>query len=211
LIRVGLTGGYASGKSLVAREFERLGCRLIYADKLGHEVMLPGGPAYQPILSEFGNSILDEDSSIDRKKLADIVFHQPALLEKLNGIVHPAVFVREDALAAAYAAEDPMAIVVIEAAILIETGHYRTLNRLVLVSCPEELQIARGMKRDHVPREEALERIRRQMPLDEKRRYADYIIDTSGTKEHTFQQTEAVYASLKEYSESYDTRAIPEG
>jgi dephospho-CoA kinase len=202
VIRVGLTGGYASGKSLVARELERLGCRLIYADKLGHEVMLPAGPAYQPVIDEFGKGILDEDGAIDRKRLAEIVFHQPALLEKLNSIVHPAVFVREEALAAAFGAESSKAIVVIEAAILIETGHYRTLDRLVLVSCPEEMQIARGMKRDHVPREEALDRIRRQMPLSEKRRYADYIIDTSGTKEHAYQQTQAVYASLKDYSES---------
>ena len=202
MIRVGLTGGYASGKSLVAKELERLGCRLIYADKLGHEVMVPGGPAYEPVLREFGDGILDGDGSIDRKRLAEVVFHEPALLEKLNGIVHPAVFAREEALAAAYAAEDAKAIVVIEAAILIETGHYRTLDRLVLVSCPEDLQIARAIKRDHVDREEALERIRRQMPLDEKRCYAHYVIDTSGTKEHTFDQTEAVYASLKEYSES---------
>jgi dephospho-CoA kinase len=202
LIRVGLTGGYASGKSLVAREFERLGCRLIYADKLGHEVMLPGGPAYQRIVSEFGNGIVDEEGTIDRKRLAEIVFHQPALLEKLNSIVHPAVFEREEAMAAAYSAEDAKAIVVIEAAILIETGRYRSLDRLVLVACTEEQQIARGMKRDQITREKAIERIRRQMPLSEKRRYADYIIDTSGMKQHTVEQTESVYASLKEYSES---------
>jgi len=202
VLLVGLTGGYASGKSLVAKELERLGCKLIYADKLGHEVMEPGGPAYEPVIKEFGEAILDADRTIDRRRLADIVFQKPAWLEKLNRIVHPAVFAREEALVASFNAEDPKAIVVIEAAILIETGHFRTLDRLVLVACSEELQIARGMKRDQVSREEALQRIRRQMPLSEKRQYADYVIDTDGTKEHALEQTGAVYQSLKEYLKS---------
>ena len=202
MIRVGLTGGYASGKSLVGREFERLGCRLIYADKLGHEVMARNGPAYAEIVREFGESILGGDGEVDRKKLAEIVFPHPALLDKLNSIVHPAVFEREEALFAAFAAENHRAIAVIEAAILIETGHYRSLDRLVLVACTEEQQIARGMHRDNVPREEALRRIRRQMPLEEKKRYAHYVIDTSGTKERTLVQAGSVYASLREFSES---------
>jgi dephospho-CoA kinase len=208
MLRVGLTGGLATGKSFVAGEFERLGCFLIYADKLGHEVLQPGGPAYQPVIDLFGPEILQEDGGplrpIDRQRLGSIVFADSARLAQLNAIVHPGVFEREDALAAEAAARDPHAIVIIEAAILVETGRYRAFDRLILTTCPEELQIARAMRRDNLTREEVLKRIRRQLSLSEKLGLAHYVIDTGASKQETVAQVQSVYNNLREYAKTHD-------
>lgn len=203
MIKVGLTGGYASGKSFVAAEFERLGCRVIYADRLGHAVLEPEGGAFQPVVEEFGPEILDAAGRIDRKKLAAIVFASPELLERLNSFVHPAVFRLEEDLLARFAAEDPHGIAILEAAILIETGRYTTFDRMILITCSTETQIARAVKRDGVTREQVLARISRQMPLAEKKAYADYIIDTDGAKEATLHQVAAVYRDLKRLAEEH--------
>ncbi|HSU58626.1 MAG TPA: dephospho-CoA kinase [Bryobacteraceae bacterium] len=203
MIKVGLTGGYASGKSFAAAEFERLGCHVIYADRLGHAVLEPDGDAFPPTVEAFGPEILDADGRIDRKKLAAIVFAAPELLERLNSFVHPAVFRLEEQLLAQFVAEDPRGIAMLEAAILIETGRYATLNRLILTACSTETQIARGMKRDGMTREQVLARINRQMPLAEKKRYADYLINTDGPKETTARQVASVYQDLKQLAENH--------
>lgn len=202
MIKVGLTGGYATGKSFVAAEFERLGCHVIYADRLGHAVIEPGGDAYRPVVEAFGREILASDESIDRTKLASIVFSSPDLLERLNGFVHPAVFRLEQAMLDRFAEEDPRGIAMIEAAILIETGRYSVFDRLILTACSTETQIARATKRDHVTREEVLARLSRQMPLEEKKRYAHYVIDTDGPKEASLRQIVPIYEDLKQLSES---------
>jgi dephospho-CoA kinase len=197
VIKVGLTGGYASGKSFVARELERLGCRLIYADKLGHAVLEPTGEAYSLSVEEFGRDILASDGTIDRKKLGALVFRSPELLEKLSSFVHPAVFRLEERLLGEFEREDPHAIAVIEAAILIETGRNKVFDRLILTACNEEVQIARGMHRDGLTREEVLARLSKQMPTEEKKRYADFVIDTDGPKEQTLERVRNVFAELK--------------
>jgi dephospho-CoA kinase len=196
MLKVGLTGGLASGKSFVGGALERLGCKLIEADKLGHEVLLPDGPAYSSVVREFGRGILGPDGAIDRKRLALEVFSKKERLLLLNSLVHPEVRKRTDELMAAYFAEDPNAIVVVEAAIHIETGGYKRFDRLILVVCQERQQIERAMERG-ATREEAMARLASQMPLAEKRKYADYVIDTSGAKEDTLLQTEEVYSSLR--------------
>jgi dephospho-CoA kinase len=196
MLKVGLTGGLASGKSFVGEALERLGCKLIEADKLGHEVLLPGGSAYSSVVEEFGRGILNPDRTIDRKQLALEVFANKERLLTLNRLVHPEVHKRTDEMMAAYFAADPNAIVVVEAAIHIETGGYKRFDRLILVVCEEWQQIERAMKRG-ATREEAVARLKSQMPLAEKRKYADYVIDTSGTKEDTLEQTEEVYNSLR--------------
>ena len=197
MIKVGLTGGYASGKSFVAGELERLGCYLIYADRLGHRVLEPDGEAYAPTAEAFGPEILDNDRRIDRKKLAAVVFQAPELLEKLTGFVHPAVFRLEERMLADFAAQNPNGIVVIEAAILIETGRYKMFDRLILTVCDEATQISRGMKRDRLSLEQARQRISRQMPVEEKTSYADYVVNTSGDKKETIRQVQAIYRDLK--------------
>ena len=205
MLRVGLTGGLASGKSHVGRALAEMGCCLIQADDIGHLVLEPEGEAYRAVIEEFGRKILDETPgethdktpAIDRRKLAGLVFAHPERLEKLNALVHPPVRERIRKLTAEFVAREPDGILVIEAAILIETGSYRSYDRLIVAVCREEQQIERAMARDHVTREEALDRLRRQMPLRDKVKYADYVIDTSGTTENTLAQTREVYTSLR--------------
>ena len=204
MLRVGLTGGLASGKTFVGRALVDLGadrgCLLIKADELGRQVQEPGGEAYDDIVREFGQEILDANGSINRRHLAAVAFHDPERLRKLNALVHPRVRDLRHKLEDEFARACPHGIAVTEAAILIETGSYREFDRLVVAVCPPELQVERAMARDHLTREEVLDRMRQQMPLDEKVKFADYVIDTSGAKEATLAQTRAVYESLRSLS-----------
>lgn len=205
MLKVGLTGGYATGKTLVARELERLGCHVIYADELGHQVLLPDGEAYAPTVEAFGPSILNTDGTIDRKKLGEIAFASPEVLEKLSGLVHPAVIRLEERMLEKFQRQDPRGIAIVEAAILIETGRDAVFDRIILTSCDEETQMARGMKRDHATREQVLARLGKQLPLHRKERHADYVVDTSGPKEETARQVQSVYRDLKELAEARRT------
>ena len=196
MFRVGLTGGLASGKSFVGRALADLGCLLIQADELGHQVLEPGGEAYAGVIREFGPKIVRADGTIDRPKLAALVFHDSQRLAALNALVHPPVWDRERRLMDEYAAAHPHGIAVVEAAILVETGSYSNYSKLIVAVCSEEQQIERAMSRDGMTREQVLDRLSRQMPLAEKIKYADYVIDTSGAKENTLAQTRAVYQAL---------------
>jgi dephospho-CoA kinase len=197
MLRVGLTGGLACGKSFVGEELARLGCLLIQADEIGHQVLSPGGEAYAPAVEEFGPGILTAEGHIDRRRLAAQVFGAPDRLAKLNSMVHPAVFRREDELIAEFATREPHGIAVLEAAILIETGSYTRFDRIVLVTCAEEQQVERALRRDGALEADVRARLSRQMPLEEKRKYADFVIDTSGDKDDTIRQTRAVYEALR--------------
>lgn len=197
MLKVGLTGGLASGKSFVGDALVHLGCCLIHADALGHQVLLPGGGAYQGVVREFGTGILNADRTIDRRLLALEVFSKPERLRLLNSIVHPEVHKLTDRRIAEFGAADPDAIVVVEAAIHVETGGYKRFDRLIVVVCEEAQQIERAMLRDGSTREEAAARLRNQLPLGEKRKFADYVIDTSGSKLDTLRQVEDVYNKLR--------------
>jgi dephospho-CoA kinase len=194
---VGLTGGLACGKSFVGETLGQLGCHVLQADRLGHEVLLPGGEAYAQVVHEFGPGVLGEAGTIDRRALAAQVFGKPERLALLNSFVHPPVLRREEEWLARVAAEDPRGIAVVEAAILIETGSYRRFDKLIVVTCDVEQQVQRSIKRDGTAREEVLARLSRQMPLAGKLKFADFVIDASGTKEETARQTRAVYESLR--------------
>jgi dephospho-CoA kinase len=200
MLSVGLTGGLASGKSFVGHAFADLGCHLIEADELGHQVLLPGGEAYDAVVHEFGNQILDAEGRIDRAKLSALVWNAPERLEKLNSLVHPPVIAREERRIAELAKSDPRAIVLVAAAILVETGRYKRFDRLIVVVCNLDQQIERAIQRGPYTREQVLARLSRQLPLEEKIRVADYVIDTSGTKENTLEQVRAVYGSLRSLS-----------
>lgn len=197
MLRVGLTGGLATGKSFVGRTFEELGCLWIQADKLGHQVLQPDGAAYEGVVEAFGSGILNEDGSIDRARLASEVFDQPERLEQLNRLVHPPVYALEEKLMAAYARRAPDGIAVVEAAILIETGSYKRFDRLIVTHCSEKLQVERALKREGASLEQVRARIKRQLPLAEKLKLADYAIDTSGSKEATAEKVRSVYESLR--------------
>jgi len=196
MLQVGLPGGLASGQRFVGAALQHLGWKLVEADVLGHLVLMPGGSAYAAVVKAFGPGILDPDRTINRKNLALEVFSNKERLALLNSLVHPEVYKRTDELMAEYFAADPDAIVVVEAAIHIETGGYKRFDRLILVVCEERQQIERAMARG-ATRPEAMARLASQMPLDEKRKYADYVIDTSGAKEETLRQTREVYDSLR--------------
>ena len=195
MLRVGLTGGLASGKSFVGQALKDLGCHLIQADELGHEVLMPGAEAYEAVVREFGTGVLAQDGTVDRSRLAAEVFGSPERLAKLNSLVHPPVIRREEEILKDLERRDPGGIVVMEAAILIETGSYKRFDKIIVVVATPAQQVERAMGRG-LSREEALARIGRQMPLEEKRKYADYVIDTSGRKEDTLRQAGEVYRAL---------------
>jgi dephospho-CoA kinase len=200
MLHVGLTGGLASGKSVVGRELERLGCRVIRMDDLGHQVLAPDGEAYAPVVAAFGPSILDADRSINRRALGKLVFADPSELERLNSLVHPAILARARTLADDHAKAHPEAIIVTEAAIMIETGSYKSYDHLIVAACRPEQQIERALARPNaLSRVEVLNRMSCQMPIEEKVKYADFVIDTSGTEESTLLQTRAVFEKLRSH------------
>ena len=198
MLKVGLTGGLATGKTHVANILAGLGCRVLSADELGHQVLLPDGEAYDDVVREFGPRILDSGGRIERRKLAAEAFENPERLEKLNSLVHPHVIRREELWLARLAAVEPGAIAVVEAAILIETGSYRRFDRIILAVCTPEMQLRRHMERSGETESETRARLARQMPLEDKRRYADYVIDTSGSREDTDRQVREVFRQLEQ-------------
>lgn len=197
MLIVGLTGGYASGKSTVAGMFVELGANLIDADGLAREVVEPGKPAWVQIVAHFGEEILLENKEINRKALADIIFSNEKERDVLNSIVHPRVFEEEQKAIDGISERKPDAIVILSVPLLIESGHFNYCDRIVVVNVDEETHINRLMERDEFSREEAIMRISAQMPLSEKIKYADYIIDNSGSIETTEKQVKEVLKSLK--------------
>jgi dephospho-CoA kinase len=199
MLMVGLTGGMACGKTHVARELHQLGCYILEADQIGHEVMRPGQPARDRIVDSFGTEILNEDSSINRVALAARVFGKPVELERLNRIVHPAVHEEETRRIREIAAKDPRAIIVHVAAILIESGAYQSMDKIIVVTCTREQQIARALHRAPAGVDEAaiVARLDSQMPLGQKKAFADYLIDASGTESETLRQTRTIWEDLR--------------
>lgn len=197
MLRVGLTGGLATGKSHVGEYLAGMGCHLIKADELGHQALERGGGAFEEVVQAFGPQIQDQSGAIDRRALGEIVFENPAQLNLLNSIVHPVVIGAEQRWFEELEREDPNGIGIVEAAILIETGSYRRFQKIILTVCDREQQIERAMRRDRLSRQEIEARLSRQMSLDEKRKYADYIVDTSGDRQSTLIQARRVYEQLR--------------
>jgi len=195
LLRVGLTGGLASGKSFVGDTLVELGCHLLKADEVGHHLLLPGGRAVDAVVREFGPEVQDAQGGILRPALAALVFGKPDRLQVLNQIVHPLVFEEEERFLDDLVARDPKAIAVVEAAILIESGNYRNFDKIVVAWCPREMQIERAVHRG-LSREAAEARIAHQLPLEEKLSYADAVVDTSGSKEETYERVIDLHRQL---------------
>jgi dephospho-CoA kinase len=204
MLRVGLTGGIATGKTTVAAIFRELGCHMLDADKIAHRFIEPGAAAYEDVVHEFGRGILTPDGRVDRQKLGAIVFADPARLARLNAIVHPRVLDAQDRELDAIERAEPHAIAVVEAALLIEAGYAPKLDCLVVTWCTPEQQLVRLTRQDGVggagrglTLEQARQRIAAQMPTEEKRRMADEVIDCSGSLERTREQVVALVAKLK--------------
>ena len=196
MLRVGLTGSIATGKSFVSKVLAELGCHLIDADETAREVVAPGSPALREVAQEFGSEMLNDDGTLDRAKLAAVVFGDPARLQVLNGILHPYIIAKQDERLREWEAVDPEAIAVVDAALMIESGGYKRFDKLIVVHCDEEVQLQRLMARNNLTREEAERRIGTQMPQSEKMKFADYLIDTTDGFEPARLQTTAVYESL---------------
>lgn len=199
--RVGLTGSIASGKSTVARRLKDRGIPVIDLDKVGHEVLRRRHEAFEPVVAEFGDRILGPDGEIDRKKLGALVFNDPSARERLNAIMHPKIR-EEEARRVQAMAEDGVKAVVTEAALLIETGQKKRFDFFVVVGCDPSIQKARLMKRDGSTGEEAQRRIDAQLSFEQKKAEADWVIDTSGEKEHTFAETDRLAEEILRRAEA---------
>ena len=200
MLKVGLTGSIAVGKSFVLGEFRKLGCHVLDADLVAREVVEPGTPGIEAIVSEFGPAVLDTDGGLDRAKMASIVFADEEKRLLLNSIVHPLVFDAQNAWLADREAEDPHGIAIVDAALMIESGGYKRYDQLIVVWCEPEIQLKRLIRRNDLPEAEAERRIAAQMPQSEKKRYADHLIDTSKGFEDTRRQVPEIYEKLKSYT-----------
>jgi dephospho-CoA kinase len=187
MLRVGLTGGIASGKSTAGAMFVELGCRYFDSDKLTHE-LLAEGPVHDAVVREFGTA--------DRKALGAIVFSDPSARAKLNALTHPEIIRRQQEWLKEMAAQDSGGIAIVDAALMIETGNYKNYDKIVVVACPPEIQRERLRRRGGLTEEQIESRIRSQMPVEEKVKVADYVIDTSGPMEQTRTQVEDVFRKL---------------
>jgi dephospho-CoA kinase len=200
MLIVALTGGIASGKSVVANVLARHGCYIHSADEAARRLMEPGRPAREKVVARFGRKILRPDQTIDRPGLARIIFNDEEARLFLNRLIHPLVLEEKRAAIDRLTKEGLVKIFISEAALTIEAGFAGFFDKIIVVYCQPEIQIQRLMERDHIERAEASKKIQSQMPAEDKRKYADYVVDTSGTVEETVRQSEQVYEKLlKDY------------
>jgi dephospho-CoA kinase len=201
MLKVGLTGGIATGKSLVGKMFAELGAHTIDADAIGHELMRPGERVYDEVVRRFGTEILNPDKTVNRAHLAEMAFDQrrPRIYE-LNAIVHPSVIEKYEQWMEEIGRREPEAIAILEAALLLEAGLRRRFDRIIVVSCHTQQRIERWEKRLHVDaeiaRREVTRRMMAQAPDEAKIQAADYVIDNSGTVEEARKQVHKVYEAL---------------
>jgi dephospho-CoA kinase len=202
MLKVGLTGSIAVGKSFVCDVFRELGCHVLDADKTAREVVEPGTEGLKKIVDAFGPDILSADGALDRSKLGKIVFAEAAKRQLLNSIVHPLVIAAQDQWIDAWERSDPDGISIVDAALMIESGGYRRFDKLIVVWCRSEVQLDRLITRDNLSAEEASVRIAAQMPQEEKKRFADLLIDTSDGFAEARRQTIEIFEQLRVSSKS---------
>src|SRR5256886_9571893 len=197
MLKVGLTGSIAVGKSHVLNIFRQLGCHTIDADLIAREVVTLDSEGLKLVVENFGREVLQPDGSLDRQKLGAIVFADEAKRRQLNSILHPLIIAAQDEQIRRIEQSDPKGIVIIDAALMIESGGYRRMDKLTVVYCEPEIQLQRLMRRDSLSRETAESRIMAQMPQGEKKTFADFLINTSGDHSQTRAQVEDVYRELR--------------
>lgn len=198
MLVAGLTGSIATGKSTVASILKDLGAFIVDADAAAREVVAPGMKAWDAIVGIFGQEILQKTGEIDRQALARIVFNDAAMRSILEEAVHPEVLRAMDEQVRSINARTPDAVVILDVPLLIETGMHTGVSEVIVVYCPEDMQIVRLMIRDRIRREEALARVRAQISIEEKRRYASLLIDNSASKDETRKQVVDAYGLLKD-------------
>ncbi|HWY54007.1 MAG TPA: dephospho-CoA kinase [Terriglobales bacterium] len=210
MLKVGLTGGIACGKSVVGEMFMALGAHLVQADTIAHELMQPGEAVYQEVVQHFGEGILNPDGSVNRARLAESAFgvsgeKELSRIQELNQIVHPAVIRRQDEWMAVVGQKDPRAIAMVEAALILEAGAADRFDRLVVVTCRPEQRIQRWAARlgvdEETARREVARRMAAQLPDEEKIKAANHVIDNSGSLDETRRRVGQVYSELKREAE----------
>jgi dephospho-CoA kinase len=208
LLKVGLTGGIASGKSVVGEMFVGFGAHLVQADRIAHQLMLPGQAVYNEVVRHFGGAILNPDLSVNRAKLAEAAFGSTtpssvssSRIQELNRIVHPAVLRSQEEWMEEVGRQDPRAVAIVEAALILEAGAAKRFDRLIVVTCSDEQRIARFAARHKLgieaARKEVERRMTAQLPESEKVKAADYVIDNSGSLDHTREQAKQVWEKLQ--------------
>lgn len=209
MLTVGLTGGIATGKDTVAKMFQELGGHIVDFDQLSRELVEPGKPAWREIVEAFGQEILKADETLDRAKLASIIFDDEDKRRLLERIIHPRVGMESDRRISDIKERDPHAIIFLVVPLLIEVGMHKLVDRVVLVYAPMNLQIKRLMERDGLPPEEAQKRINAQMPTDEKLAFAHFVINNSGSLDETKKQVEKVMKELVELEKERSAGRAP--
>ena len=197
MLRVGLTGGIATGKSTVCDWLAEHGFRVIDADRVAHGLIRKGQPCFDPVVAAFGARILDADGEIDRKSLGEVVFNDPARLQELNALVHPEVIRSILAQLDLLEQSHPLSRAVVDASLMIESGFHKQFKHLIVVSCGVDQQVERLMERNRLSRAQALQRIGLQWPLQAKLPLATVVIDNSGTLEQTRHQVDRLLEKLE--------------
>jgi dephospho-CoA kinase len=198
MLRVGLTGSIGVGKSFVSGVLAQLGCRVLDADETAREVVAPASLALREVVAEFGTEIIQHDGTLDRPKLGELVFADADRRARLNAILHPYIIAQQDQRLRHWETIDPDGIAVVDAALMIESGGYKRFDKVIVVHCRDDIQLERVMARNKLSRDEAEKRIAAQMPQEEKKKFADYLIDTSAGFEAARKRTEEVYEQLRE-------------
>jgi len=197
MLKVGLTGGIASGKSTVGRMFGELGCKVIDSDRITRQLFEAGNPVNAAVAQAFGSRVVSSDGSIDRRVLGEMVFNNPDLRQKLNSLVHPAIIHRQKEFLAQVAAENPHGIGIVEAALIIEAGNYKNYDKVIVVTCSPEVQRRRLQERSRLTPQQIEARIASQMPLEEKLKFADFVVDNSGDIGRTRHEVREVCRQLR--------------
>lgn len=193
---IGVTGSMGTGKTTVAEMFRRMGGVVIDADEISHRLIYPGRPAWKKIVSVFGKAILRRDYFIDRKVLGRKVFSDSRKLKKLSSIIHPLVYKAIREKIAKIKRADPSALVILDVPLLLETGGRKHVDRLVVVTAPRSVQLKRSCDKFDISASDALKRIKAQMPLKEKVKMADFVIDNGGSFISTERQARAIWKKL---------------
>ncbi len=197
MLKVGLTGGIASGKSTVCNWLEQKGFIVIDADRVAHGLIRKGQPCFEPVVSTFGSQILDATGEIDRKKLGSMVFNDPSCLQRLNALVHPEVIRKILKRLEELEESDPLSKVVVDASLMIESGFHKQFKHLIVVSCGTNQQVDRLIRRNRFSPDQALQRIGLQLPLGAKLPLATAVIDNSGTLQETRRQVEQLLETME--------------
>ncbi|MGD9851341.1 MAG: dephospho-CoA kinase [Nitrospirales bacterium] len=208
MVLVGLTGGLASGKSTIAGMFQGLGARIIDADQLARDVVQPGKPAWRDIKRHFGLKVLNADRTINRAALADVVFHHPPQLKILQHFIHPRVAREQAKQAAIIRQQTSDAVIVYDAALLIEAGAHRRMDHVIVVTADQATQIARACRRSGLSKAQALRRIRQQLPLRQKLQYADTVLDGTWPRARLRRIVQALYRTYQDEARQKPRRAV---